>query len=77
MTWKKVVETAVANKSPSQDSNHPDDLFQTRYVTPGFKYLCYLAALSPSSSIFNFKAIHVKTVLENLTHIEQRKCEME
>ena len=23
--------------SPSQDSSHPDDLFQSRYVTPGFK----------------------------------------
>ena len=22
---------------PSQDSNHPDDLFQSRYLTPGFK----------------------------------------
>ena len=33
----QVVETFVANNSPSQDSNHPDDLFQSRYVTPGFK----------------------------------------
>ena len=36
----QVVETSVANNSPSQDSNHPDDLFQiilSRYVTPGFK----------------------------------------
>ena len=23
--------------SPSQDSNHPDDRFQSRYVTPRFK----------------------------------------
>ena len=27
----------VANNSRSQDSNHPDYLFQPRYVTPGFK----------------------------------------
>ena len=26
------VETSVANNSPSQDSNHPDDLFQSRYI---------------------------------------------
>ena len=32
-----VVETSVTNNSPSQDSNHPDDLFQSRYLTPGFK----------------------------------------
>ena len=25
-----VVETSVANNSPSQDSNHPDDHFQSR-----------------------------------------------
>ena len=33
----RVVETSVTNNSPSQDSNHPDDLFQSRYVTPEFK----------------------------------------
>ena len=33
----QVVETSVANNSPSHDSNHPDDLLQSRYVTPGFK----------------------------------------
>ena len=37
MASAQVVETSVANNSPSQDSNHPDDLFQSRYVTPGFK----------------------------------------
>ena len=26
----QVVETSVANNSPSQDSNHPDNLFQSR-----------------------------------------------
>ena len=37
MAFAQVVETSVNNNSPSQDSNHPDDLFQSRYVTPGFK----------------------------------------
>ena len=33
----QVVETSLANNTPFQDSNHPDDHFQSRYVTPGFK----------------------------------------
>ena len=37
----QVVETSVTNNSPSQDSNHPDDLIQSRYVTPGFKEFSY------------------------------------
>ena len=35
MASAKVVETSVANNSPSQDSSHPDNHFQLRYVTPG------------------------------------------
>ena len=31
MASAQVVETSVTNNSPSQDSNHPDDLFQSRY----------------------------------------------
>ena len=42
MASLQVVEKSVANNSPSQDSNHPDDLFQSSYVTPGFKPFCYL-----------------------------------
>ena len=42
MASAQVVETSVTNNSPSQDSNHPDDLFQSRYVTPGFKPFSYL-----------------------------------
>ena len=30
-----------ANNSPSQDSSHPDDHFQSRYVTPGLKQFSY------------------------------------
>ena len=32
MASAQVVETSVTNNSPSQDSNHPDDLFQSRYI---------------------------------------------
>ena len=31
MASAQVVETSVANNSPSQDSNHPDDLFQSKF----------------------------------------------
>ena len=41
MASAQVVETSVTNNSPSQDSNHPDDLFQSRYVTAGFKPFSY------------------------------------
>ena len=37
MASAQVVETSVTNNSPSQGSDHPDDLFQSRYVTPGLK----------------------------------------
>ena len=40
-----VVETSVTNNSPSQDSYHPDDLFQSRYATPGFKPFSYTLEL--------------------------------
>ena len=32
MASTQVVETSLANNSPSQDSYHPDDLFQSRYM---------------------------------------------
>ena len=41
MASAQVVETSVTNNSPSQDSYHPDDLFQSRYATPGFKPFSY------------------------------------
>ena len=41
MASTQVVETSVTNNSPSQASNHPDDLSQSRYVTPGFKPFSY------------------------------------
>ena len=42
MASTQVVETWVTNNSRSQDSNHPDDLFQSMYVTPGFRPFSYL-----------------------------------
>ena len=42
MAFAQVVETSVTNNNPSQDSNHRDDLFQSRYVTPGFEPFSYL-----------------------------------
>jgi len=33
MASAQVVEMSVTNNSPSQDSNHPDDFFQSRYKT--------------------------------------------
>ena len=42
MASAQVVETSVTNNSPSQDSYHPDDLFQSRYATPEFKPFSYL-----------------------------------
>ena len=32
MASAQVVETSVPNNSPSQDYNHPDALFQSKYV---------------------------------------------
>ena len=32
MASAQVVETSVANNSPSQDFSHPDDHFQSRYI---------------------------------------------
>ena len=48
----QVVETSVTNNSPSLDSNHPDDLFQSRYVTSGFKPFPYLPKHSRLSEKF-------------------------
>ena len=45
MASAQVVETSVTNNRPSQDSYHPDDLFQSRYATPGFKPISYCSLL--------------------------------
>ena len=43
MASPQVVKTSVTKNSPSQDSSHPDDHFQSRYVTPGFKPFSYIS----------------------------------
>ena len=54
MASAQVVETSVTNNSPSQDSYHPDDLFQSRYATPGFKPFSYFVVLlSPAIMPFS------------------------
>ena len=40
MASVQVVETSVTNNSPSQDSNHPDDLFQSIKVKSTLFHLC-------------------------------------
>ena len=45
MASAQVVETSVATNSPSQDSNHPDDLFQSSYGTPGCKPFSYCLSI--------------------------------
>ena len=62
MAAAQVVETSVTNNSPSQDSYHPDDLFQSRYATPGFKPFSYLIVNSictfqSSSKLFSIVRI--------------------
>ena len=64
MASAQVVETSVTNNS-SQDSNHPDDLFQSRYVTPGFKpfsynYCYYLMKDHDDSSNGKIYLFHLK-----------------
>ena len=50
----QVVETSVANNSPSQHSNHPDDLFQSRcYCNSNITVNCPLPTLF--HRIFNIK----------------------
>ena len=46
MASAQVVETSVTNNSPRQDSYHPDDLFQSRYATPGFKPFSYILEIN-------------------------------
>ena len=57
MASAQVVETSVIKtNSPSQDSSHPDDLFQSRYVTPGFKPFSYEYFLSMKKGLLFFEA---------------------
>ena len=67
MASAQVVATSVANNSLSQDSNHPNDHFQSRYVTPNhfkpFSYFCISSyiytCLYPSST--GLSSTHITT----------------
>ena len=74
MASTQVVETSVTNNSPSQDSHHPDDLFQSSYVAPGFKPFSYLKNVisSPSRSLPSSVS---QTQLSLLTTSTTRTCE--
>ena len=45
----------------SQDSNHPDDLFQSRYVAPGFKPFSYFWKMKLLTGLPGQKNILAKT----------------
>ena len=53
---------SVTNNSPSQDFSHPDDLFQSRYVTPGFKPFSY-KKVSSIHEIHVCKKSHKKKIM--------------
>ena len=70
MTSAQLVETSVANNSPSQDSNHPDDLFQSRYVTPGFKTFSYLIImLATTKTIRRKMALLIVIIISQLSSV--------
>ena len=76
MTSTQVVKTSVANNSPSQDSGHPNDHFQSRYskynICPSLvfnKYKCKRSIHSSSpacdftmANVNNQAKFHVKHV---------------
>ena len=55
----QVVETLVINNSPSQDSNHPDDLLQSRYPTPGSNH--FLTSSRGYAGPFGIATLAVKS----------------
>ena len=65
MASAQVVETSVTNNSPSQDSYHPDDLFQSRYATLGFKPFSYKFKVGDQVKISKHKRVFEKSYLPN------------
>ena len=47
----QVVETSLTNNSPPQDSNHPDDLFQSRHFFYLVFFGCCIFLIKPSRHI--------------------------
>ena len=54
MASAQVVETSVTNNSPSQDSNHPDDLFQSRDYSSSFIMNPVVVVITVVLLIFHF-----------------------
>ena len=74
----QVVEMSVTNSSSlSQDSNHPDDLFQSRYVTPGLKpfsyYHCYHYYSYYYRSVTSMFLSYDSIFWPDFTHVKKRK----
>ena len=57
MAFQQVVETSVANNSPSKDSNHPDDVFNQCMLLLGSKHFLnqnhLRVTITPISGISN------------------------
>ena len=68
-----VVETSVANNSPSEDSTHLDDHFQSRYVTPGFKPLFNLSRLLLRSTLYMSDIVYLQFLSHHcFSHLKVR-----
>ena len=65
MASAQVFETSVPNKGPSQDSNHPDDLFQSKlsqsitclatYMNAWYKYLITWSKLKDTVTVASIR----------------------
>ena len=72
MASAQVVGMSLANNSPSQDSN----LFQSRYVTPGFKPFSYLIQRidNPEYSVTDLQVLEVSLHLLILHPPAKQTC---
>ena len=68
MASAQVVKTSVTNNSPSQDSNHPDILFQSRYVKWYMKCFIHWTADLKSSKLWSsqYFIYHFTPILHGL-----------
>ena len=74
MASAEVVETSVTNNSPSQNSYHPDDLFQSRYATPGLKPFCYYTSVALFEELEDRKTLACDTVRSNKAGLPKEIC---
>ena len=74
MASAQVVETSLTNNSPSQDSYHPDDLFQSRYATPGFKPFSYYTSVALFEELGDRKTLACGTVRSNKVGLPKEIC---